>query len=216
MSGEPEWLPVAQAAQRLGLNERQVRRYAGHLPDTDRTLDRTPAGRGRILVRMSALLAVTREMRGDGHVSDMPTGHLPDASGIPAGHLPDTSDASAGHPPDSDRTEQPDETMRAEAEEETASGGALAVTIAMAMAVQRNGYERVIGAQAAQIAELQATVAHERQTSQRWQEALQREQTLRALPALPAPEEAAPDAPPAPQDGLPAAKKTFWQWLRGG
>ena len=172
-SQEPEWVTIAQAAQHLGLNERQARRYAERLPDTDRTTDRTPAGRGRALIRLAALLAITKKMRGD------------KGAGCPE---PDTRRTDAGQLPDSDRTAQPDPQPE-ESALESEAGGPLAVTIAVAMAVQREGYERVIGAQAAQIAELQATVAHERETSQRWQEALAREQMLRALPP---PQEFAP------------------------
>ena len=172
-SQEPEWVTIAQAAQHLGLNERQARRYAAHLPDTDRTTDRAPAGRGRALIRLSALRAITKKMRGDKGAG---------------GPEPDTRRTDAGQLPDSDRTAQPDPQPE-ESALESEAGGPLAVTIAVAMVVQREGYERVISAQAAQIAELQATVAHERETSQRWQEALAREQMLRALPP---PQEFAP------------------------
>jgi len=172
-SQEPEWVTIAQAAQHLGLNERQARRYAAHLPDTDRTTDRTPAGRGRALIRLAALRAITKKMRGDKGAG---------------GPEPDTRRTLAGQLPDSDRTAQPDPQPE-ESALESEAGGPLAVTIAVAMVVQREGYERVISAQAAQIAELQATVAHERETSQRWQEALAREQMLRALPP---PQEFAP------------------------
>jgi len=172
-SQEPEWVTIAQAAQHLGLNERQARRYAAHLPDTDRTTDRAPAGRGRALIRLSALRAITKKMRGDKGAG---------------GPEPDTRRTLAGQLPDSDRTAQPDPQPE-ESALESEAGGPLAVTIAVAMVVQREGYERVISAQAAQIAELQATVAHERETSQRWQEALAREQMLRALPP---PQEFAP------------------------
>jgi len=172
-SQEPEWVTIAQAAQHLGLNERQARRYAERLPDTDRTTDRTPAGRGRALIRLAALRAITKKMRGDKGAG---------------GPEPDTRRTLAGQLPDSDRTAQPDPQPE-ESALESEAGGPLAVTIAVAMVVQREGYERVISAQAAQIAELQATVAHERETSQRWQEALAREQMLRALPP---PQEFAP------------------------
>lgn len=56
MNEPGEWLTIAQAADRLGIQERRARRYAQRLPDSDRTLDRTPAGRERALVRVSALL----------------------------------------------------------------------------------------------------------------------------------------------------------------
>jgi len=172
-SQEPEWVTIAQAAQHLGLNERQARRYAERLPDTDRTTDRAPAGRGRALIRLAALRAIAKQMRGDKGAG---------------GPEPDTRRTDAGHSPDTSRTAQPDPQSE-EGAPESEAGGPLAVTIAVAMVVQREGYERVISAQAAQIAELQATVAHERETSQRWQEALAREQMLRALPP---PQEFAP------------------------
>ena len=63
MTETHEWLPIAQAAQQLGIAERQARRYAAKLPDSDRTVDRTPAGRERALVRLSALSKVMEEVR---------------------------------------------------------------------------------------------------------------------------------------------------------
>ena len=203
---EPEWVTIAQAAQHLGLNERQARRYAGHLPDTDRTTDRAPAGRGRALIRLAALRAITKKMRGDKGAG---------------GPEPDTRRTDAGQLPDSDRTAQPDPQPE-ESALESEAGGPLAVTIAVAMVVQREGYERVISAQAAQIAELQATVAHERETSQRWQEALAREQMLRALPPpleeAPAPETSVDtrSATDPPQNKPQEAKRSLWQRLTGG
>ena len=205
-SQEPEWVTIAQAAQHLGLNERQARRYAERLPDTDRTTDRTSAGRGRALIRLAALRAIAKQMRGDKGAG---------------GPEPDTRRTDAGHSPDSDRTAQPDPQPE-ESALESEAGGPLAVTIAVAMVVQREGYERVISAQAAQIAELQATVAHERETSQRWQEALTREQILRALPPpleeAPAPETPSDTsaAPEPPQNKPQEAKRSFWQRLTGG
>ncbi len=50
-----EWVTVAEAAARLGVRERQARRWATKLPDSDRTLDRTVTGRPRTLVRLAAL-----------------------------------------------------------------------------------------------------------------------------------------------------------------
>lgn len=186
MIKDDEWLPVAQAAQRLGLAERQARRYAARLPDTDRTFDRTPAGRERTLVRLSALSKVAQAAHG-------------------AGHRPDTS-------PDTDRTE--DRTQEA-----------MSVPLALAMTAQRESLERVIAEQAARIADLQASLDHERAQAQRLNEALAREQMLRALPppapdvigpdTTPEPAEAATAAPPAP-DPEPAAP-TLWQrfgWTR--
>lgn len=201
-----EWVTIAQAAQHLGINERQARRYAAHLPDTDRTTDRTPAGRGRALIRLSALRTVVKKVQENKGAGD------PE---------PDTRRTDAGQVPDSNQTAQ----LGAQPEEGTPegeAGGPLAMTIAVAMAVQRDGYERVISVQAAQIAELQATVAHERETSQRWQEALTREQILRTLPppmeVAPAPETPSDTSadPEPPQNKPQEAKRSFWQRLTGG
>ena len=49
-----EWLSVSACAKRLGLHERQVRRYAERVKDTDRT----PAGQLPLLVRVSAIQAM--------------------------------------------------------------------------------------------------------------------------------------------------------------
>lgn len=62
MSEAPEeWLTIAQAAKRLGMAERQARRWAAKLVDGDRTLDRTVTGRPRTLIRFSALAEMERE-----------------------------------------------------------------------------------------------------------------------------------------------------------
>ena len=65
-----EWLTIAQAADRLGIQERRARRWAGRLPDTDRTLDRTPAGQQRTLVRFSALSTLIKAAQAAGHPPD--------------------------------------------------------------------------------------------------------------------------------------------------
>jgi hypothetical protein len=84
MVDKEEWLTIAQAAQRLGLAERQARRYAQHLPDSCRTVDRTPAGRGRTLVNLAALSETTAQARA-GKAT-------PDTSRTDAGHAPDTAE----------------------------------------------------------------------------------------------------------------------------
>lgn len=53
MSESEEWVTVAEAARRLGLHEKQVRRYASRLSEQDRT----PAGQSPLRVRVSALSA---------------------------------------------------------------------------------------------------------------------------------------------------------------
>lgn len=176
-----EWITIAQAAQRLGIAERQARRYAARLPDSDRTLDRTPAGRERTLVRLQALSEVVQAARR--------TGHTPDNG------------------PDTDRTED-------------RTGETVSVPLGLAMAAQREGLERVIAEQAARIADLQASLDHERAQARGMTEALAREQVLRALSA-PAPEAAPPDpapdvrepetATPPPEPVPVLAALTFWE-----
>jgi hypothetical protein len=46
-----EWATLAEVAKQLGIHERQARRYAGRLADTDRT----PPGHSPIRVRVSAI-----------------------------------------------------------------------------------------------------------------------------------------------------------------
>ena len=192
MSETNEWLTIAQAAERLGIAERQARRYAARLPDSDRTLGRTPAGRERVIVRLQAISEAMQTTRR-------------------AGQAPDNG-------PDTDRTED-------------RMGETVSVPLGLAMVAQREGLERVISEQAARIADLQASVDHERAQIKQLHEALAREQMLRALPP-PAPEvsaevsapEAAPNAeepqsaPPAPAEATPApvpepAAPTFWERL---
>ena len=153
-----EWVTIAQAAERLGIAERQARRYAARLPDTDRTLDRTPAGRERTLVRLSALSEAMQK-----------TGR--------AGQAPDTPPDNG---PDTDRTGD-------------RTGATVSVPLGLAMTAQRESLERVISEQAARIADLQASVDHERAQNKQLHDALAREQMLRALPP-PAPEVIAPEA----------------------
>ena len=179
-----EWLTIAQAAERLGIAERRARRYAARLPDSDRTLDRTSAGRERTIVRLQALSEVMQAAR--------KTGHAPDSG------------------PDTDRTE--DRT-------EDRTGESVSVPLGLAMAAQRESLERVIAEQAARIADLQASLDHERAQAKGLTEALAREQVLRALSA-PAPEAAAPEAgrgAPEPQSNPPAPPEppapTFWERL---
>ena len=200
-----EWLTIAEAARRLGVAERQARRWAERLPAAARRQEETAPGRSRALLHFPALqrLLTPDIDRTDDRTSDR------------------TDDRT-------DRTPPPD--MEPEEEEDGAAPEAdpsqIGMTLALALAIQREGFERITAAQSAQIATLQDALLHERETARRWQEALTREQMLRAIPALPAPPDSPspdPDAPPSPQNGPspPQIKpqsqiRTFWQRLRGG
>lgn len=48
-------MTIAQAAARLGIAERQARRIAGRLPDTDRTEQPDSKGRARLMVRWDSM-----------------------------------------------------------------------------------------------------------------------------------------------------------------
>lgn len=204
-----EWLTIADAARRLGVAERQARRWAERLPADARRQEETAPGRSRALVHLPALrLLLTPDTR-------------PDIG-------PDTDRTSDRTDDRTDRTPPPD--MEPEEEEDGAASEAdpsqIGMTLALALAIQREGFERITAAQSAQIATLQDALLHERETARRWQEALTREQMLRAIPALPAPSDSPsldPDAPPSPQNGPSGAQikpqsqiRTFWQRLRGG
>jgi hypothetical protein len=52
-----EWMPVAEAALRMGIKERQARRYAGRLDGLDRREAGREAGRVVTLVKLSAMRA---------------------------------------------------------------------------------------------------------------------------------------------------------------
>ena len=65
-----EWLTIAQAADRLSIHERRARRWAGRLPVSDRTLDRSLAGQQRTLVRFSALSTLIKAAQADGQSPD--------------------------------------------------------------------------------------------------------------------------------------------------
>ena len=73
-----EWVTVPEAARRLGIDARQVRRYADRLGHSDRTEDRTRtrAGRPVLMVRLAAVAAL-REGKAPpepGVVEDIRTG----------------------------------------------------------------------------------------------------------------------------------------------
>ena len=67
MIGEPEWVTIAEAGRRLGLAERQARRWAERLPAEGRRQEEVGNGRSRALVRLDLLSALV-----SGHLS----GHL--------------------------------------------------------------------------------------------------------------------------------------------
>lgn len=48
-------MTIAQAATRLGIQERQARRVAGRLPDTDRRTEPDSKGRARLMVRWGGM-----------------------------------------------------------------------------------------------------------------------------------------------------------------
>jgi predicted RNase H-like nuclease (RuvC/YqgF family) len=77
-----EWLTIAAAAQRLSISERQTRRYAGQVPDTDK---RNVSG--TLLVNLSALSRL-RESKSKHKAPEVPDIRTPNA-----GHAPDTSNA---------------------------------------------------------------------------------------------------------------------------
>lgn len=52
---EPEWVTVAQAAQLLGVAERQARRIADRLPDYDKRSEAGQGGRQRLMLRVAAI-----------------------------------------------------------------------------------------------------------------------------------------------------------------
>ena len=218
MSEAEEWLTIADAARRLGVAERQARRWAERLPADARRQEETAPGRSRALVHLPALrLLLTPDTRPDiGPDTDRTSDRTSDR----------TDDRTSDRT--DDRTPPPD--MEPEEEDDDAAPEAdpsqIGMTLALALAIQREGFERITAAQAAQIATLQDALLHERETARRWQEALTREQMLRAIPALPAPPDSPsldPDAPPSPQNGPEGAQikpqsqiRTFWQRLRGG
>lgn len=56
MNEPDEWVTVAECARRLGIDQKQVRRYAGRLADTDRT----PADTSPMSVRLSAVVSIRK------------------------------------------------------------------------------------------------------------------------------------------------------------
>lgn len=73
----PEWLTVAEAARRLNIDAKQVRRYAGRLSEADRT----PAGQVPLRVRLASLLA----QREAGGSAPKTSTKAEDRTGHPAG-----------------------------------------------------------------------------------------------------------------------------------
>jgi hypothetical protein len=84
-----EWLTIAAAGHRLGISERQTRRYAGQVPDTGK---KTVSG--TLLVNLSALSSV-RESK-----SKHKAPETPDIGTSDAGQVPDKIKPDAGHTPD--------------------------------------------------------------------------------------------------------------------
>jgi hypothetical protein len=105
---EPEFLTVSQAAARLGVSERQARRYAGRLAPNDRRESGRMSGHDGhtsghqtgMLVRLSAMQnereKVTRRPQSDARPDMRPdiqqpmSGHEPDMSDIRPDACPDT------------------------------------------------------------------------------------------------------------------------------
>ncbi len=174
---EPEWITIAEAAKRLGLAERQTRRWADKLPADGRRQEETTPGRSRALIRLDLLTNLV-----SGQVSGHLTGQV---TGQPEPEAEDAAEPTAVHPATEGRLGEP----------------SFAVPLHLAMTAQRDALERVISEQAARICDLQAALEHERGQAKQLTEALAREQTLRVLSA-PGPEMDGerPESPQTAQD----------------
>ena len=91
MSGDSEFVNIAEAARQLGIDPRQVRRYLPRLAPTDKATDtqRTHKGRPVVLVRLSAVEALRDAGRERETATD--TGNGQDRTSQRTGQ--DTSDA---------------------------------------------------------------------------------------------------------------------------
>ena len=176
MNEDIEWLTIAQTAKRLGLIERQARRWAAKLPAEGRRQEEIGNGRTRAVIRLDLLTAL---------VSGQVTGQV---SGQVSGQPAETE--LGAEAPHADLLRPLGEAP--ERGEHPASELSFAVPLNLAMTAQRDALERVIAEQAARIFDLQAALEHERGQAKQLTEALAREQTLRLLsvPEMP------PDTPP--------------------
>lgn len=86
---EAEFVTVAEAARALQLSERQVRRYAGRMAESDRLTPDATAGPSPARVRLSALAALAGKVIIEGNATGETSGPLPEVTG--------SSPAYAGH-----------------------------------------------------------------------------------------------------------------------
>lgn len=84
-----EFVTVSEAARALGLSERQVRRYAGRLAESDRPTPDATTGPSPARVRLSALALLAGKVISEESTPEKASGLIEEASGpspAPAGH----------------------------------------------------------------------------------------------------------------------------------
>ena len=78
---EEEFVTVSEAARALGLSERQVRRYAGRLAESDRPTPDATTGPSPARVRLSALALLAGKVISEESTPEKASGFIEEASG---------------------------------------------------------------------------------------------------------------------------------------
>lgn len=195
---ESALLTIAEAAARIGMTERGLRRlltrpeYAVRV----RTLERgTRTGTRNSAALPPDLIADLLERK---HRQFPDEDKLRDATRKEADSVPDSNAAERG----TRRGDVPD----SEPESQQQESGLSLRTVAASYEIALRAKDELLEEKNARIGELTAALAHEREQSRRLTDVLSREQMLRSLPA---PAETPIQSEAAPAEGVPAAAEHY-------